>query len=233
MDPAPATRRLPEIPQEVSSAPSGSIPPRRRGWNSTLDFRMSTLAIFAMCNVLLLCLAFIGGRSSVPEPPPLANPAVVQSDDPPWPMLSPEPSGSGADLRNILDSEGEPVEISAASTEDSSDSEDLPLQVAEPDPKMYVVMVGQKLSAELEVIDQLLKYVDSGLTEGVSRVRVKQQRSGFKRYDVYVGPFKTKEESRRTLSQLMDLRPTLGIRFADSYISSMEFTPEELRALDQ
>lgn len=232
LDPAPVQRRLPEIPEEVSSSPATRQSPPNKGWNSTLEVRLSTLAVYAIGFVVLLCLAFVGGRSSVPDPPLAVTSEPVPMDDQ-WPILNPEPSPPPG-VRNVQDSEGDPVELEIIDpdlqpTTGATEGEEnfVPIEI---DQKLWAVMVGQKLTAEVEIVDQLLTYVDSALTESVSRVRVRDQR-GIKRYDVYVGPFVTKEEARKAYQQLLGLRSTLGVRFADVYITQMNFSPEELESL--
>ena len=233
LDPAPVQRRLPDIPDEVSSSPSTRQSPPNKGWNSTLEIRLSTLVVFAIGFVVLLCLAFVGGRSSVPDRPLAATGVEAPLDDQ-WPVINPEPKAE-PDIRNPQNAEGESVEVNAIDPADSSmavvaeaEEDFVPIEIEQ---KLWAVMVGQKLSAEVEIIDQLLAYVDSGLTDAVSRIRVREKRSGIKRYDVYVGPFTTKEEARKAYDQLLGLRSTLGIRFADVYITQMNFSPEELENL--
>ena len=197
-----------------------------------MEVRLSTLAVYAIGFVVLLCLAFVGGRSSVPDPPLAVTSEPVPMDDQ-WPILNPEPSLPPG-VRNVQDSEGDPVELEIIDpglqpTTGATEGEEnfVPIEI---DQKLWAVMVGQKLTAEVEIVDQLLTYVDSALTESVSRVRVRDQR-GIKRYDVYVGPFVTKEEARKAYQQLLGLRSTLGVRFADVYITQMNFSPEELESL--
>ena len=233
LDPAPVQRRLPEIPDEVSSSPSTRQSPPKKGWNSTLEVRLSTLVVFAIGFVVLLCLAVVGGRSSVPDRP-LAGTGIEAPLDDQWPAMDPEPKPEPA-IRNVQNAEGKPVELAASDPDNSpvavvaeAEEDFVPIEI---DQKLWAVMVGQKLSAEVEIIDQLLAYVDSGLTDAVSRIRVREKRSGIKRYDVYVGPFATKEEARKAYDQLLGLRSTLGIRFADVYITQMNFSPEELENL--
>ena len=188
--------------------------------------------MFTLGFVILLCLAFVGGRSSVPDMPAAAVGEEPERDDS-WPIMSPEPEEQ-PDLRNVKDASGEPVQlnndpqVSPVDSEGAADEELFPVEV---DLKLWAVMVGQKLTADVEIVDQLLTYVDSGLTNAVSRIRVRELRTGDKRYDVYVGPFETKEEARKAWQQLLDLRSTLGIRFTDSYITRMNFSPEELNTL--
>ncbi len=232
LDPAPVQRRLPDIPEEVSSSPSTRQSSPNKGWSSTLEIRLSTLVVFAIGFVVLLCLAFVGGRSSVPDRPLAATGVEAPLDDQ-WPVINPEPKAV-PDIRNPQNAEGESVDVDAIDPAGSSvavvgeaEEDFVPIEI---DQKLWAVMVGQKLSAEVEIIDQLLAYVDSGLTDAVSRIRVREQR-GFKRYDVYVGPFATKEEARKAYDQLLGLRSTLGIRFADVYITQMNFSPEELENL--
>ena len=233
LDPAPVQRRLPDIPDEVSSSPSTRQSSPNKGWSSTLEVRLSTLMVFAIGFVVLLCLAFVGGRSSVPDRPLAATGAEVPLDDQ-WPVINPEPKAE-PDIRDPRNAEGESVAVDAIDPAGSSvavvteaEEDFVPIEI---DQKLWAVMVGQKLSAEVEIIDQLLAYVDSGLTDAVSRIRVREKRSGIKRYDVYVGPFATKEEARKAYDQLLGLRSTLGIRFADVYITQMNFSPEELESL--
>ena len=194
---------------------------------------MSTLVVFAIGFVVLLCLAFVGGRSSVPDLPLAATGTEAPLDDQ-WPVMNPEPKPELPAIRNPQNAEGEPVEGVASDSDvpavvvvTEAEEDFVPIEI---DQKLWAVMVGQKLSAEIEIVDQLLAYVDSGLTDAVSRIRVREQRSGLKRYDVYVGPFTTKEEARKAYMQLLGLRSTLGIRFADVYITQMNFSPEELEA---
>ncbi|OUU24595.1 MAG: hypothetical protein CBC13_03195 [Planctomycetia bacterium TMED53] len=230
LEPHPSRRRLPEIPEEVSSSPGSREATKSRSV-STVEFKVSTLAILLLGNVLLLCLAFIGGRSSVPEAPAGMGPG---KDDDLWPLpvLNPEPEDVPA-IQQVVDSDGNPIAIVAAdpqngdsSAEVSEDVTDLTAASSLKNKKRWVVMIGQKLSKDAEVIDDLLMYVDSGLTDSVTRIRVRQ-----KRYDVYVGPFDTQADARSALSQLMVLRSKHGIRFADAYINELEFSPEELEAL--
>ena len=240
MDPSPVSRRLPEIPQEVSSTPSSRQSGPVKGWSSTIEVKMSTLAVYSLGFVVLLCLAFVGGRSSVPDLPPGSVSAASDTSlsDGHWqhqlPVLNPEPVKEEA-LRDVRDSQNQPIDLSAVAPEKDPVVTDDPgaiSPVVDVDQVRWAVMVGQKLSAEVEIVDQLLAYVDSGLTDAVSRIRVREYRSGQKRYDVYVGPFLTKGEAQKALIQLMELRSTLGIRFGDSYITRMTFTSEELEALE-
>jgi len=230
LDPNPSQRRLPELPREVSSGYGTDASDNKR-LGPTIEIRMTTLAMLGLGTVLLLCLAFIGGRSTAPEAPNSVVTEMPRDDS--WPVLNPSPEEEPA-LRNVVDSNGDPLDppvVDSTAIGDGSVPEEVTAPVAVQDRKLWAVMIGQKLSKDAEIIDQLLTYVDLGLTDAKTRIRVSQQRTGVKRCDVYVGPFESKQEARNALSQLMELRPTLGIRFADAYITQMIFSAEELEAL--
>ena len=88
------------------------------------------------------------------------------------------------------------------------------------------VMIGQKLTVDLKIIDQLLTYVDSGLSPGETKIRVRDK-GGKKRYDVIAGPYDTQAEAKNAYTKIMQLRNTQGVRFSDCYIARLKYLPDE------
>ncbi|MEE2888834.1 MAG: hypothetical protein VX404_00140 [Planctomycetota bacterium] len=228
-DPAksiPSSRRLPSIPEGASSdSPGGhGVPSSPTGsfLSAVIEIRISTILVFTLAAVVAIAVAFISGRQmavSVPE----GRIEMAGGDVPPWPVLNPEPEPKPA-IRNV-EQDGV-VDVSSPIVEGEAVTA-APVIVEMVPKTLWSVMIGQHLSKDPQVIDQLVQYVDSGLSSSSARIRVSNSR-GARTFNVFVGPFEQQEQARSALREIQTLRPHLGVRFRDAYPTRMVFSVEEL-----
>lgn len=191
-----------------------------------VEFKVTTLVMLSASFVLLVLLAFIAGRNSAPDAPPAGMVAMSESED--WlPTLDPVPVVPES-IRNVLDENGQPIvdQISSDPSLNVPDESSLAAAAAPVESPKWGVMIGQKLTVDLKIIDQLLTYVDSGLSPGETKIRVRDK-GGKKRYDVIAGPYDTQAEAKNAYTKIMQLRNTQGVRFSDCYIARLKYLPDE------
>ena len=184
--------------------------------------RISTILVFTLAAVVAIAVAFISGRQmavSVPE----GRTEMAGGDLPPWPVLDPEPEPKPA-IRNV---EQDGVVDVSSTTVEAEEVFVAPVVVELVPKTLWSVMIGQHLSKDPQVIDQLVQYVDSGLSSSSARIRVSNSR-GARTFNVFVGPFERQEQARSALREIQTLRPHLGVRFRDAYPTRMVFSVEEL-----
>lgn len=220
----PTVRRLPPIPESPASPVSdgGSPAVTRSLLSEVVEVRLATILVFSIATVIAIALAFIAGRSSSVVTPP-AGMNEMRQDSPPWPVIDPEPEPRPA-IRN--------VEQNGVAGDSVAE---VPVEPVEVKPEvvpvartLWSVMIGQHLSSDPQVIDQLVQYVDSGLSFSQSRVRISTSR-GTRTFSVFIGPFEEQDRARSALREIQSLRPYLGVRFRDAYPTRMVFSPEELQ----
>ena len=221
----PAVRRLPPLPESTSSTSSlasdESPSARRSLLSEVVEVRLATILVFVIAGLIAIALAFIAGRSFAVVTPP-AGMNEMLGDSPPWPVIDPQPEVRPA-IRNVeQDGVAGDLVIESPVEPDSV----IPAVVSMPK-TLWSVMIGQHLSTDPQVVDQLVQYVDSGLSISQSRVRVSTSR-GARTFSVFVGPFLEQDQARSALREIQSLRPYLGVRFRDAYPTRMVFSPDEL-----
>ena len=222
----PVVRRLAPISDSITSASSGDSGADSSAYRSFLsevvEIRIATILVFSIATLIAIAVAFIAGREFAVVSPP-AGMNEMPGAAPPWPVLDPEP-----ELRPAIRNVKQDGVVAAADTGEIVEGTPVNPVVVAPQPRtLWSVMIGQHLSKDPQVIDQLVRYVDSGLSFSQARVRVSTSRGG-RTFSVFVGPFKEQEQARSALRELQSLRPYLGVRFRDAYPTRMVFSPEEL-----
>ena len=190
--------------------------------SEVVEIRLATIVVFSLATLIAITLAFIAGRSSSAVTPP-AGMNEMKQDSPPWPVIDPEPEMRPA-IRNVEQNgvAGESVDEIAV------EPAEVKPQVVPVARTLWSVMIGQHLSSDPQVVDQLVQYVDSGLSFSQSRVRISTSR-GARTFSVFVGPFEEQDKARSALREIQSLRPYLGVRFRDAYPTRMVFSPDELQ----
>lgn len=225
----PVVRRLPPIPTASSSASTASSETTPSVDRSLLaevvEVRIVTILVFVFAAFVVAAIAFIAGRSFAVVTPPSGMNELMQ-DTPPWPVIDPQPDPRPA-IRNVVQDGVVDPEIAPEPAE-AGGAEGVPVVAALPK-TLWSVMIGQHLSKDPQVIDQLVRYVDSGLSLSQARVRVSTSR-GARTFSVFVGPFEEQDQARSALREIQSLRPYLGVRFRDAYPTRMVFTPDEIES---
>ena len=220
----PVVRRLAPISDSITSASSGDSGADSSAYRSFLsevvEIRIATILVFSIATLIAIAVAFIAGREFAVVSPPAGMNEMLGAA-PPWPVLDPEP-----ELRPAIRNVKQDGVVAAADTGEIVEGTPVNPVVVAPQP-LWSVMIGQRLNKDPQVIDQLVRYVDSGLSFSQARVRVSTSRGG-RTFSVFVGPFKEQEQARSALRELQSLRPYLGVRFRDAYPTRMVFSPEEL-----
>ncbi|MGE4601522.1 MAG: hypothetical protein AAEJ65_01300 [Planctomycetota bacterium] len=221
----PPVRRLPPIHGGASSEAGASYPltssPRVSFFSERIEIRISTILVFSIAALVAIAVAFISGRQfsvAVPE-----GRTEMVRQDPLWPVLDPEPEPRPA-IRNVKQDGVVDVSDPGVVAEEVAV---IPVMVEALPKTLWAVMIGQHLSKDPQVIDQLVQYVDSGLSFSTARIRVSNSR-GVRTFSVFVGPFDQQDQARSALREIQSLRPHLGVRFRDAYPTRMVFDPEEL-----
>jgi len=222
---APSSRRLPPIHSGVSSETGSSLSgissPRVSFFSQVVEVRISMILVLSIASLVAIAVAFISGRQfsvAVPE-----GRAEMVREDSLWPVLDPEPVAKPA-IRNVKQDGVVDVADAGVVAEEVAV---VPVVVEALPKTLWSVMIGQHLSKDPQVIDQLVQYVDSGLSSSTARIRVSNSR-GVRTFSVFVGPFDQQDQARSALREIQSLRPHLGVRFRDAYPTRMVFDPEEL-----
>ncbi|MGE4618175.1 MAG: hypothetical protein AAEJ04_00040 [Planctomycetota bacterium] len=222
----PQNRPMPPLPESLSSAPEHlphRVPsPGQSFLSESIEVRVSAILVFGLAALVAVVVAYIAGRELAVVSAPAGM--VELQEDSLFPVLDPAPELRPV-IRNV-------EQVGVADSVVLEETAPVSPVVTEVLPQtLWAVMIGQHLSQDPQVVDQLVQYVDSGLSSSQSRLRASTSRGG-RTFSVFVGPFEEQDAARSALREIQSLRPHLGVRFRDAYPTRMVFSPEELEKYD-